>query len=137
MPGLSTKLPLIRDPIDGFALTQTYHELAKQNFKMLILTNPGERMMDPSFGVGIRNFLFEPNMPEIQELIETRIIQQTARYLPYIDVLYVEFDFAPKAKEHTSSNNIILILFTITSFFILSSKIKIDLRFFLVFVLNN
>lgn len=92
MPGLSTKLPLIRDPIDGFALTQTYHELAKQNFKMLILTNPGERMMDPSFGVGIRNFLFEPNMPEIQELIETRIIQQTARYLPYIDVLYVEFD---------------------------------------------
>ena len=92
MPGLSIKLPLILHPVDGFALTQSYYEVAKQNFKMLIMTNPGERIMDPQFGVGIRNFLFEPNMPEIREIIESRIIQQTNRYLPYIDVLYVEFD---------------------------------------------
>jgi phage baseplate assembly protein W len=92
MPGLSIRLPMIRDPSDGFALTQSYHELAAQNFKMLILTNPGERIMDPQFGVGIRNFLFEPNVPEIREVIETRVINQTARYLSYIDVLSVEFD---------------------------------------------
>ena len=92
MPGLSAKLPLIRDPVDGFALTHSYREVAAQNFKMLILTNPGERIMDPDFGVGIRNFLFEPNVPEIREVIETRVIKQTAKYLPYIDILYVEFD---------------------------------------------
>jgi len=33
---------------------------AKQNLKMLILTNPGEKLMDPQFGVGIYRYLFEP-----------------------------------------------------------------------------
>lgn len=92
MPGISVKLPLARDPIDGFGLTKTYHEVAAQNFKMLMLTNPGERMMDPLFGVGIRNFLFEPNNEEIEEIIQTRILKQTAKYLPYIEVLEIDFD---------------------------------------------
>ena len=30
--------------------------MIKQNLKMLILTNPGERVMDPEFGVGIKQF---------------------------------------------------------------------------------
>ena len=59
--GLSPKLPLRLDPSDGYQLTKTYKEMVKQNLKMLILTAPGERMMDPVFGVGLRNFLFEQN----------------------------------------------------------------------------
>ena len=34
-------------------------EIIKQNFKMVIMTNPGERIMIPDFGVGIRRYLFE------------------------------------------------------------------------------
>ena len=50
--GLSPKLPMSLHPADGYRLTKTYKEMVKQNIKMLILTCPGERMMDPLFGVG-------------------------------------------------------------------------------------
>ena len=54
--GLSPKLPVSTDPIDGYALNKTYAEVVTQNLKNLILTAPGERMMDVDFGVGIRNY---------------------------------------------------------------------------------
>ena len=44
------------------ALTKTMMEVIKQNFKNLVLTNPGERVMLTDFGVGIRRFLFEMNL---------------------------------------------------------------------------
>mgnify|MGYP003354002300 CR=1 FL=1 len=43
----------------------------KQNFKILLLTNPGERVHFPKFGVGLRNYLFENlELEEIDFLIE-------------------------------------------------------------------
>ena len=60
MAGLTPKLPLTLGGDNGnYKLIKTYKNLIKQNFKNLILTAPGERIMDPNFGVGIRNFLFE------------------------------------------------------------------------------
>lgn len=85
MPGYSPKLPLAIDSLDGIvSLTKNFAEVAKQNFKMLVLTNPGERIMDADFGVGITGFLFEPDAYGIREAIEERIISQTEKYLPYI-----------------------------------------------------
>ena len=58
--GYSPKLPLQYDSIDGYyKLNKTLHEVMKQNIKMVVLTSPGERMMQPDFGVGLRNYLFE------------------------------------------------------------------------------
>ena len=59
MAGISPKLPLTRDKQDGYALNKTELDSIKQNVKMVVLTSPGERVMDPSFGVGIRKYLFE------------------------------------------------------------------------------
>ncbi len=86
MAGLSPKLPLTLDPADGYALNKDLKELSRQNMKMLILTNPGERMMDPGFGVGIAAYLFENNSPSTYSKIEARIQQQVAKYLPYINL---------------------------------------------------
>ena len=46
MAGLSPKLPLTLDPADGYALNKDLKELSRQNMKMLILTNPGERIIN-------------------------------------------------------------------------------------------
>ena len=84
MIGIAPKLPLAPDATDGYyKLTKTLTETLKQNLKMLILTAPGERMMDPAFGVGLRNFLFEHTPAS---LIKTRITQQVARYIPAISI---------------------------------------------------
>ena len=58
--GLSPKLPLQLDSMMGsYALNKTDKGVIKQNFKNLLLTNPGERIMDVRFGVGLSRFLFE------------------------------------------------------------------------------
>lgn len=91
MAGFSPKIPLIKSSIDGFAITKSLQDLIKQNFKMLILTSPGERVMEPEFGVGIRNFLFEPLRDSTYGSIQNRINEQVQKYMPFIDVVNVSF----------------------------------------------
>jgi len=90
--GLSVALPLSIDPTFGpYNLNTTYEALAKQNLKMLLLTNRGERIMRPNFGVGLRSYLFEQNTPVTFAEIEKTIKAQTRRYLPYIGIDRIEF----------------------------------------------
>ena len=51
-------------------------ELAVFNLKNIILTTPGERIMQPSFGVGIKRYLFEQANPGTQLEIRNQIIAQ-------------------------------------------------------------
>ncbi len=91
MPGLSPKLPLHIDKIDGYGLTKNFKEVARQNLKMVVLTNPGERIMLPNFGVGIKTYLFENADTFVFEEIEEKIRQQVRTYLPYITIDDINF----------------------------------------------
>ena len=59
MASFSVALPLCRDTTDGFVMIKKFKTLVRQNLKMLILTVPGERIMDPEFGVGLKTYLFQ------------------------------------------------------------------------------
>jgi len=50
------------------------------------LTAPGERMMDPVFGVGLRNFLFEQNITSVRASIQEKIQNQINIYMPFLKV---------------------------------------------------
>jgi len=100
MAGLAPELPLRRDETDGYKLIKTYEGLALQNLKMLILTSPGERIMDPNFGVGLKRFLFEQNNPLTYGQIEGKIRNQVQTYLPYIKIFRINFK-KPKELENT------------------------------------
>jgi len=63
----------------------------RQNFKHLVLTAPGERMMDPNFGVGIRNYLFEMNSENTQADISAKIYEQVEKYMPFLDIESITF----------------------------------------------
>lgn len=84
--GLSPKLPLSISDEGDFALNKTYQELAKQNLKTLILTIPGEKIMEPDFGVGIHRFLFEQSVSSVYSAISNAINKQVSKYLPYIAI---------------------------------------------------
>jgi len=91
--GLSVALPLRIDPIDGaYGLNRTLTQVAAQNLRMVILTSPGERIMFPDFGVGIRRYLFEQNTTSTLGVIRSRIEQQVSTYLPYIRILDLSVD---------------------------------------------
>ena len=92
MQGIGPLLPLSIDSRHGtYSLITNYHDEIKQNFKNLVLTNPGERIMNPDFGVGVRRFLFEPR-DNVTHQIEQRLYAQVARYMPYVEIEGVFFD---------------------------------------------
>ena len=104
--GLSPKLPLVKDPQDGYALNKSYVEMIQQNLKMLVLTAPGERIMEPSFGVGLRNYLFRNNIEQAKNEISSIIRNQVETYMPFVEVVRVELQ--SRTTSGHSENGILL-----------------------------
>jgi hypothetical protein len=94
MGWLAPSLPLRKSTETGYVLVKDYTKLVKQNFKNLLLTVPGERMMDPNFGIGIKRFLFEIDSPLLYDRISSKVRQQVNRYLPYLDIENIIFNSA-------------------------------------------
>lgn len=91
MASIAVKLPLVKSEIDGFGMLKTVRATAKQNFKMLLLTNPGERVMDPLYGVGLKRYLFQ-NFTQITfSEIDTKIREQVSIYMPALQINEIEF----------------------------------------------
>lgn len=53
------KLPLQLDSNNNFININDILANVKQKMRMVILTNPGEKLMNPEFGVGAYRYLFE------------------------------------------------------------------------------
>ena len=91
MASYAVALPLVLDSRDGYAMLKSLRKVIKQNLKMLILTNPGERIMEPDFGVGLKRYLFENYGTGVEAQIDTKIREQTAIYLPAVKIIQVYF----------------------------------------------
>lgn len=104
--GISVSLPFRRDPSDGFGMNKTYKQVAIQNLKMLILTSPGERIMDPLFGVGLRDYLFDQDAPTTHGSIAARIRSQVKKYLPYIHINRIDFDSQGTNNQDAPNNQL-------------------------------
>lgn len=67
-----------------FESTYTTKDSAISNFKNLILTQKGERYMQPEFGTNIRKILFENNVKEIRDILQDDLEADINHWLPYI-----------------------------------------------------
>jgi phage baseplate assembly protein W len=98
---ISPVVPLQIDEETGAYQTYSVTDLTKvvdQNIKMVLLTNPGERLSLPDFGVGLYKYLFElqteiergsSGLPPIRE----NILSQISTYLPYIKITALDIAF--------------------------------------------
>ena len=93
-----------------FESSYTTQEAAISNLKNLILTEKGERYMQPNLGTNIRTILFENNTDDIQELLQESIQEDISFWLPYISLQTV--DVQSSADRHSLS---IKLLFQITN----------------------
>ena len=91
MKGIAPRVPF-RKGDDGYVMIETYKEMVHQNLKSVLLTSPGERIMDPEFGVGLRNYLFEMNNESTYDDISGKINEQVEKYLPFIEITSITFD---------------------------------------------
>lgn len=126
MAGYGVRLPLKRNSKDGFLLIKDQVTLTKQNLKMLLLTSPGERIMDPFFGVGIRQLLFEPDSPHLADEIRIRIMEQVKQYMSYIEI---EDLFIKRGSESSNSNLISINLKYFITNFSISDNLELEFPF--------
>jgi phage baseplate assembly protein W len=91
MSSIAVRLPLTLDSADGFGMLNTIRSVIKQNLKMLILTEPGERIMEPEFGVGMKRYLFQNFSDDVYSEIDSRIREQVAEYLPDVAIKRINF----------------------------------------------
>ena len=58
---------------------------------MLILTVPGERVMKPKFGVGLKRYLFEQNTEFLRQEISNKISEQVNIYMPFVKIKGINY----------------------------------------------
>ena len=74
-----------------FKGTKTVQEQIKTNLINLLLTEPGERLYTPNYGVGLKGLLFEPNIDK--DNLESKINQQINFYIPEISLINTQVNF--------------------------------------------
>lgn len=82
-----------------FDSTYTTRDAVITNLKNLILTEKGERYMQPEFGTNIRTILFENNTEEIRTLLRTAVNEDIERWLPYVNL--DGLDVTPSEDMHS------------------------------------
>jgi len=86
---LGLPYPIQKDP-RGFLHTQKGVEQVKSDMLVLLLTNPGERVMLPEFGTPLRDLMFEPNDGQIEAKAREMIIDSINLWEPRIVVSAIE-----------------------------------------------
>ena len=70
----------------GATATAAYEEDIRQAIRIILGTNPGERVMRPDFGAGLREFVFEPISIATMESLKTRVREALVDWEPRIDL---------------------------------------------------
>jgi phage baseplate assembly protein W len=85
------------DEQNMFKGTETVRDQSKANLINLLLTNPGERIFLPKYGIGVKSLLFEQQID--LDLLKERIKTQTNRYISGINIQDVKSGLSE--DEHT------------------------------------
>lgn len=86
-------------------------EQAKSNIKNLLLTKRGERIMQPEFGSGLQELLFDFNDDELASKIEETITESIQRWLPFVTIEQINVENGNLQKDTNTVN--ISIVFSI------------------------
>lgn len=70
----------------AFKQAFTSYEQVKSNIKNLLLTKKLERIMNPGFGSGLQELLFEQNDEVLISDIEEAINDAVEKWLPYVSI---------------------------------------------------
>lgn len=80
---------------DVFAPTYTTQEALKSNLINYLLTNKGERVLNPDFGIGLRSILFEQAVQESRDEVESLIRRGLSEWFPQVVITSLSVVFVP------------------------------------------
>jgi phage baseplate assembly protein W len=92
--------------IGNTAFNQSFKtaEQASSNIKNLLLTKKGERIMQPNFGSGLQELLFDFNDDTLAEKIEDTVTLALENWLPYISVDQIDIEASDFDKDRNLVN---------------------------------
>ena len=80
-------LPVMHGPSGYFNQSYNVLDQIKSNIKMLLMTKRGERRMNPGFGSGLWDVLFEFNDENLNQIAESTVKRDVEKWLPYVSIL--------------------------------------------------
>jgi len=73
-------------PGKGYFHKTTGVELLKNNLKQLLRTEKGERVMLPGYGLGLRQFLFQPLDEDLVNTLREEVVVQINKWFPHLEI---------------------------------------------------
>jgi phage baseplate assembly protein W len=81
----------IQKTVRGYFSSQSEDvDQIKSDLLILLLTNPGERVMNPRYGTPLKKLIFEPNDPRIVAEARNVIINSIKQWEPRVSLKQVE-----------------------------------------------
>lgn len=93
-------LPISHGPQGYFNQSFSVGEQVKSNLNLLLRTKKGERRMNPDFGSGLWNVLFEQNTENIIPIIDSTIRKDISKWMSYVNVKSVDVDTTSDTSQH-------------------------------------
>ncbi len=92
------------DNMGYFATTKTTMDAIKNDVKLLLMTQRGERLMQPFLGMDIRRFLFEQITDDTAIEIENDIVDTFQTWLPFVQLQDIEVDLGDQDRNQIKIN---------------------------------
>lgn len=90
-----------------FKSTFNLVDAASANIRNLLQTRKGERIMQPEFGTGLHELLFEPMTTEFESSVQKEITNSVSYWLPYVTIEEIEIDMTDEMKDrHRATLNL-------------------------------
>jgi phage baseplate assembly protein W len=86
------QLPITISSQNGFGQIKNLRGTIAQDFSNLLITNPGEKIKDPNYGVGLLTYLFEVDSPAYRDEITIKIQEQVTKYMPFLNITNISFE---------------------------------------------
>ncbi|HXM09966.1 MAG TPA: GPW/gp25 family protein [Terriglobales bacterium] len=80
---------------DGSTLVVSYEQDVYQAIWIILSTDWGERVMRPTFGAGLKSFVFAPMSQIMMQQVQTRVQQSLVMWEPRITVEEVDVSIDP------------------------------------------
>lgn len=93
--GRGLAFPLAVDPATGGVAMAEHEEDIRQAIRIILETEPGERVMRPDFGAGLRALVFEPINTHTLALARHRVENALVQWEPRIDSIEVKVQVRP------------------------------------------
>lgn len=92
--GIDFPTAIVPDGDGFFKGTKTTEDAIKSNIRLFLLTQRGERLMQPNLGLNLRKFLFENITENTAVEIENDIVQAFSYWMPFVQIQDIKIDLS-------------------------------------------